>query len=94
MEESKKEIYGFEELKSRFPDLRQEDIPQGVIDAVGEDGNLAIEYLAYENRRLSEINTELINRAAAAEASLGNQQNPDEGNTPLSEEFIRSLWGK
>lgn len=94
MEESKKELYGFAELKSRFPDIKIEDIPDSVMDAVGETGNLAIEYLAYENRRLSEINTELINRAAAAEASLGNQQNPDEGDTPLSEEFIRSLWEK
>lgn len=94
MEEKSKELSGFEELKSRFPNIQPADIPQGVLEAVGETGNLTVEYLAYENRRLSEINEELLNRAAAADAALGSQQNPDEGNAPLSEEFMRSLWEK
>lgn len=94
MEEKSKELYGFDKLKSRFPNIREEDIPESVIEGVGETGDLTLEYLAYENRRLSEINAELLSRAAAADADIGDQRSPDTSDTPLNEEFIRSLWGK
>ena len=94
MEENKNEISGFEELKTRFPHLNLQDIPPCVVESAKETGNLTLEYLAYENKRLSEINEELMNRVAASDAGLGNQQNPDEGSTPLNEVFLRSLWEK
>ena len=94
MEENKNEICGFEELLGRFPHLSPQDIPPCVIESAKETGNLTLEYLAYENKRLSEINEELLGRAAAADAGLGSQQNPDEGSTPLNEVFLRSLWEK
>ncbi|MBQ8303472.1 MAG: hypothetical protein IJX79_00770 [Clostridia bacterium] len=88
-------LMGFELLKEHFPDFENEEsVPKQVRDAAQKKGTeLLYEYLMFENQRLSEQNSELSDRIGEFTGTLGNQRDCSGINNPLSEEFMRSLWG-
>ncbi len=88
-------LTGFELLKERFPDFQDEEsVPEEARAAAKENGTeLLYEYLMFENRRLNELNCELNDRIGEFTETLGNQRDCSGINNPLSEEFMRSLWG-
>lgn len=86
---------GFELLREFFPEIESEDsIPEAVKNSATEKGTeLLYEYLMFENNRLSQLNVELNDRIGEFSQTLGNQRDCSGGANPLSEEFMRSLWG-
>ena len=88
-------LMGFELLKEHFPDFKNEEsVPKQVRDAALQKGTeLLYEYLMFENQRLSQQNSELSDRIGEFTETLGNQRDCSGIMNPLSEEFIRSLWG-
>lgn len=95
METAKEKSTGFKLLQEFFPEIeKEENIPEVVKNSANEKGTeLLYEYLMFENHRLSELNTELNDRISAFSETLGNQRDCSGGTNPLSEEFMRSLWG-
>ena len=90
-----KSLGGFELLKEYFPVFESEDkLPEAVRNSAKEKGTeLLYEYLIYENNRLANENGELNDRLGAFTETLGNQRDCSGSSNPLSEEFMRSLWG-
>ena len=88
-------LVGFELLKEHFPSFENEEsVPKQVREAAEEKGTeLLYEYLMFENRRLNELNGELSDRIGEFTQTLGNQRDCSGTLNPLSEEFMRSLWG-
>ncbi len=88
-------LVGFELLKEHFPNFENEEsVPKQVREAAEEKGTeLLYEYLMFENHRLNELNGELSDRIGEFTQTLGNQRDCSGTLNPLSEEFMRSLWG-
>ncbi len=88
-------LMGFKLLKEHFPDFEtEESVPKQVRDAAQQKGTeLLYEYLMFENQKLSEQNSELSDRIGEFTNTLGNQRDCSGIMNPLSEEFMRSLWG-
>lgn len=95
METVEKKSTGLELLQMFFPEIENEEsLPEIVRNSATEKGTeLLYEYLMFENNRLSQLNGELNDRIGAFSETLGNQRDCSGEMNPLSEEFMRSLWG-